>query len=166
MKTRKCIILFLLITVIKINAISAQSADSTVRKAASYFHEAENASANQKIWPLKLYGPMMFVDESTRTALANMADDSGILKPDGEVYKGILPKSVMIANTAVTWGGRTWTEVYWPLPSDRDDRVNLMLHECFHRIQGELNLPARNRTAVHLSSREGRIYFLLELLSN
>jgi hypothetical protein len=38
-----------------------------------------------------------------------------------------------------------------------------MLHECFHRIQERLGLPQNTPTANHLSTMEGRIYYLLEL---
>jgi len=45
----------------------------------------------------------------------------------------------------------------------RDERVNLMEHESFHRIQVKLGLPGRSPTVNHLSTMYGRIYFLLEL---
>ena len=163
MNTKKSTILFLLMAVLKIDAGYAQRADSVARLASAYFHEAEHAAANQAIWKQKLYGPMLFVDENTRTAWANMPDDGGILKPEGEIYKGTLPKSIIIANTSFDWGGKKWSMIIWPLPADRYDRLNLVLHESFHRIQDQLGLPAHSPTADHLSAKEGRIYFLLEL---
>jgi hypothetical protein len=49
------------------------------------------------------------------------------------------------------------------LPASQDDRLELVLHESFHRIQKQLGLPDRSPTADHLGSMDGRIYFFLEL---
>jgi hypothetical protein len=106
---------------------------------------------------------MLFVDPESRMTWSNMPDSAGILKPVGGIYKGVLPKEVMIANTAIEWQGEKWSVILWPLPANRDDRVNLMMHESFHRIQDKMGLPERSPTADHLSSMYGRIYYLLEL---
>jgi hypothetical protein len=141
----------------------AQIVDTPSRLAAAYFREAEIAGKNQKLWDIKLYGPMLFVDEQTRIAYSNMPDSAGILKADGEIYKGILPKDVIVANTAINWEGKMWSVILWPLPTDHDERLNLVMHESFHRVQDQLGLPAHSPTADHLSTMYGRIYFLLEL---
>jgi len=140
-----------------------QSIDPASVKAASWFTEARQASIGQKVWNIDLYGPILFVDEQSRATWANEPDTAGILKPDGKIYKGVLPADVMTANTAINWQGKRWSVIEWPLPENRDDRVNLILHECFHRIQHRLGLPERGPTVSHLSSMDGRIYFLLEL---
>jgi hypothetical protein len=142
---------------------SAQTIDTTSRLAASYFKEAEIASQNQHIWNEKVYGPTLFVDPQSRVTYANVPDSAGILKPDGPIYKGVLPREVMIANTSIYWQGKMWSVILWPLLTDRDERVNLMLHESFHRIQEKLGFPEHSPTVDHLSSMYGRIYFLLEL---
>lgn len=141
----------------------AQSIDTASQMAAFYFKEAEIAAKNQKIWPVQLYGPMLFVEAQSRITYANMPDIAGILKPNGEIYKGVLPKDLIVANTAINWQGKVWSVVLWPLPKDREERLNLVLHESFHRIQDQLRLPASNRAAEHLSTLDGRVYFLLEL---
>ncbi len=163
MKTKTGIALFLCAVLGQRGTVLAQTADSIAVRAVMYFHEAEQAAAKQTTWPRKLYGPMLFVDDSTHTAWANMPDTGGILKRDGEIYKGTLPKSMIIANTSINWGGKRWSMIRWPLPADKNDRLSLVLHESFHRIQDDFNLPAHSPTADHLSTREGRIYFFLEL---
>jgi len=163
MKIKNKITLLVAVFALQTGSLYAQSTDSTAVQAAAYFREAERAGAAQKIWPLKLYGPMMFVDGRTRTAWANMPDSAGVLKADGEVYQGVLPNSVIIANTSVKWNGREWSMILWPLPADHDERLNLVMHESFHRIQEQLKLPQHSPTADHLDTREGRIYLLLEL---
>lgn len=92
-----------------------------------------------------------------------MPDNGGLLKPDGGIYTGQLPASVMIANTAIDWGGRKWSVMLWPLPGDNQYQLNLILHESFHRVQQQLGLPANSPTIGHLDKKDGRIWFFLEL---
>ncbi|MBD1384617.1 hypothetical protein IDJ75_04945 [Mucilaginibacter rigui] len=141
----------------------AGAAGAQVPLAASYLKEAEAAAQKQQLWKTSLYGPMLFVDQQSRHTYANMTDSAGILKPEGGIYTGSLPKDVMVANTAIHWGGRTWSVLLWPLPEDRNERLNLLLHESFHRIQEQIGFPAKSPTADHLSTMEGRIFFFLEL---
>jgi hypothetical protein len=141
----------------------AQVTDPVTVSAARYFKEAQQAAKNQAIWNKPLYGPTLFVNPQSRMAWANMPDDQGVLKPDGEVYKGTLPNDIIIANTAINWQGKKWSVIQWPLPQNHDERLNLVMHESFHRIQHDLGLPDRSPTINHLATMDGRIYFLLEL---
>lgn len=155
--------LLLIILALYTSASFAQIADSSSLKAAAYFKEAQEAAKNQKIWSKPLYGPMFFVNPQTREMWANTPDSAGKLKPDGGVYKGTLPDDIIIANTSIHWQGKNWSMILWPLPKAHDERLNLMLHESFHRIQESLGLPANSPTIKHLNTMNGRIYFLLEL---
>ncbi|MBB5394151.1 hypothetical protein [Mucilaginibacter sp. AK015] len=157
---KKLIVLILSLSVLTGNA---QNTDSTDKLAATYFKEAERAAYHQQIWKADVYGPTMFVDPQSRITYANEPDSAGILKPQDDIFKGVLPKEVMIANTSIHWQGKDWSVILWPLPHGRDERVNLVLHESFHRIQTKLGFPERSPTVNHLSSLNGRIYFLLEL---
>ncbi len=116
------------------------------------------------MWKYPLYGPMLLVDPNSRTTYANMPDSAGSFTfiTDG-LYKGTLPPEVMIANTSINWQGRLWAVMLWPLPVDMEDRLSLMLHESFHRIQHQLGFPALSPTIDHLATTNGRIFFLLEL---
>ncbi|MGY3212018.1 hypothetical protein [Mucilaginibacter sp. HD30] len=143
--------------------VMAGTASAQVPLAASYFKEAETAAQKQQLWKAPLYGPMLFVDQQSRQTYANMPDSAGLLKSEGGIYTGQLPSTVMVANTAIRWGGRTWSVLLWPLSDNRNERVNLLLHESFHRIQDQLGFPAKSPTADHLSTMDGRIYFFLEL---
>jgi hypothetical protein len=117
-----------------------------------------------RLWGNPLYGPILLVDPMTRYAVANVADQGGVLKVEGTVFVGTLPASVVIANTATTWNGVHWTEIMWSSISERSvPRRRLMLHECFHRIQDDVGFPAGANDNAHLDSIEGRYWFLLEL---
>jgi len=141
----------------------AQNKDTVSVVAAQYFKEAQRAAKNQTTWNKALYGPTLFVNPQSRMVWANMPDTQGVLKPDGNVYKGILPNDIIIANTAINWQGKKWSVILWPLPQNHDERLNLVMHESFHRIQGDLGLRDNSPTINHLATMDGRIYFLLEL---
>ena len=67
-----------------------------------------------------------------------------------------------IANTATKWAGVQWTMVMWPLPQYKQPRMRLILHECFHRVQGQIGLPATDAQNGHLDSLDGRIWLQME----
>jgi len=133
-------------------------------KAQAAFVEAQEMSAkdNGRLWGKPLYGPMVFVDPATRAAVANGPDAGGVLHPDGGVYVGVLPKDVVVANTAVEWEGKRWTMVMWPLPQNSQPRDRLLAHELFHRLQPDLSIPLANPENAQLDTLEGRVWLQLE----
>jgi hypothetical protein len=143
--------------------VTANNIDTTL--ALQYFHEAERASRadNGRVWGKTLYGPMLFVDPATRRVVANEPSQEGLLTPQDGVYIGTLPNSVAIANYAVNWAGVHWTMVMWPsLSGDPYNRLKLMMHESFHRIQNDLGYLASNPSNDHLDTVEGRYWLQLE----
>ena len=132
--------------------------------AATYFEEARALSVADggRLWGKPLYGPMLFAAPDTREVIANQADAESQLQPHRNVFKGKLPPTVGIANTAVRWAGVEWTMIMWPLPRDRQDRARLMAHELYHRIQDDLGLPGINPANLQLDSRDGRIWLQME----
>ncbi len=129
-----------------------------------YFQEALTISQedNSQLWGEKLYGPMLFVNPKNRMIVANQQDKKGYLKREGNIYLGKLPKEENIANTAFPWAGYKWTMIIWPLPENKFERANLMMHELFHRIQNNIGFPAKNPTNNHLDEKDGRILIQLE----
>ncbi|AZA83284.1 hypothetical protein C1637_23885 [Chryseobacterium lactis] len=129
-----------------------------------FFDEIKITSEkNTKLWDKEIYGPTILIDPKTRVLFANEPDEAGILKSDGNVYTGILPEKINIANTAIDWNGKRWAMIMLPLPNDKSDRVNLLGHESFHRIQPALGFTLNNDENNHLDQKEGRIYLRLEL---
>ena len=133
-------------------------------KAHAAFVEVQEmlAKDNGRLWGKPLYGPMLFVDPSTRAVVANGPDAGGVLHPDGGVYVGVLPKDVVVANTAVEWQGKRWTMVMWPLPQNSQPRERLLAHELFHRLQPDLSIPLANPENAQLDTLEGRVWLQLE----
>lgn len=137
-----------------------------IEKAATAFSEVTEIlkKENGKLWNCSLLGPIMFVDRKTRVVYANELDLAGEFTKMGTVFVGKLPENMIIANTACDWNGQRWTMVALPLPEVKEDRLNLIIHESFHRIQPKLGFENINeKPNSHLDSKDGRIYLRLEL---
>jgi len=147
-----------------ITCSAAQSSSIDTKLAAQYFRQLKQTSDRDggKTWGLPLYGPMMLVDPRTGNIVANQADLEHKLAPQDEVFVGKLPNEINPANTAIDWAGVHWTMVMWPVAELRQPRERLLLHECFHRLQVKLGLPARDAVNSHLDTLNGRIWIQME----
>jgi len=156
-----CLVASLLVFV---TASPAQSRSIDTKLAAQYFQQLKQTSARDggKTWGVALYGPMMFVDPRSGNIVTNQADLEHKLVPEGGVFVGTLPREISPANTAIDWAGVHWTMVMWPVSDFRQPRERLLLHECFHRIQEKLGLPARDAVNAHLDTLNGRIWIQME----
>src|SRR4051812_45861192 len=145
-------------------SVAAQSASIDTKLAAQYFRQLKQTSDRDvgKSWGVSLYGPIMFVDPSTGNVVANQADLEHRLVAQDEVFVGKLPGEISPANTATDWAGVHWTMVMWPVSELRQSRERLLLHECFHRLQEKLRLPARDAVNAHLDTLNGRIWIQME----
>lgn len=132
--------------------------------AKQYFQEAKEMfeSDASKFWGTSLDGPIMFVDATSRIVVANQADNEGQLRKVDDVFTGRLAPNVMVANTAIDWGGTKWTMLLWPLPVDEQDRRVLLAHEAWHRIQDQLGFGSSGAPNHHLDSLHGRYLLQLE----
>ena len=116
-----------------------------------------------KLWGVSLCGPIMFVDAPSRSIVASQGDAKGVLSEKDGVFIGVLPADQNVANTAVDWSGVRWTQMLWPVPDDERLRATLMVHELFHRMQGQLGLPKHDvGENAHLDEMNGRYYMQLE----
>jgi hypothetical protein len=156
----KEIILYAISALIVNNAF----AQTDSKLAAQYFREARAACEKDagELWGVSLCGPILLVEPGTRKIFANQADPEGILKSQSNLYTGILPQEINVANTSVVWAGIKWTMLIWPLPDGSTVRLKLMLHESFHRIQEELGFPMNAPSNAHLDTAEGRAWMRLE----
>ncbi|NNE47252.1 MAG: hypothetical protein HKN37_11390, partial [Rhodothermales bacterium] len=116
----------------------AQESEPSTHAAKWVFEEAAALSKRDAgtLWGMELDGPMLLVEPESRRVVANRSTEA--LVHSGDLYVGVLPDSVGIANTSMNWAGREWTMLMWPLPEDDYDRRSLIAHELWHRIQDEL----------------------------
>src|ERR1041384_4843095 len=163
--TNRFICLLLIISLFApVRSTTAQAQAADLALAQQYFQEAQGICTRDagQLWGVSLCGPMLLVDPATRTVFANQADANGALTKQGAVFTGHWPEDQNIANTAVGWAGAKWTMIRWPLPTNEMERKRLMMHELFHRVQDEINLPAANPSNDHLDTRDGRVWLQLE----
>ncbi|MDR0498910.1 MAG: hypothetical protein LBH03_04145 [Holophagales bacterium] len=139
----------------------AQISDITPRQA---IQEAKRFWIEEggRTWGRSLSGPLLIVEPKTRRVWASEADGDGFLKKQGGIYTGVYPESEVVANTVVRWGGKTWIMLLLPLPSDEKERRILLIHESWHRIQGDLNLNVPDGFNAHLDTLDGRYWLQLE----
>lgn len=130
-----------------------------------YYDEFKKESQKHiDLWNKDLYGPILLINPKTRAIFANEPDENGMLKADGNnIYTGVLPEKINIANTAVNWSGKRWAMIMLPLSQDKNERLGLLAHESFHRIQPSLGFDLSNEENNHLDQKEGRVYLRLEL---
>ena len=153
----------LLVVLAALSTPAAIAAVDPVR-AQAVFQEAARLCGRDggALWHHSLCGPILLVDWTDNTAVANQADPQGVLKPSGPVFAGTLPPDIVIANTPIEWAGKRWTEMIWPLPDDVAHRHVMVSHELFHRAQIELGMLQRDGGNLHLDTLEGRILLQLE----
>jgi hypothetical protein len=130
-----------------------------------YFDVVRSATKRgENLWGKDLYGPIIIVNPVTRMAYANTPDTTGILKKESSLFVGKLPMNVPLANASINWNGINWAMILKPLiPKNDTDRINLFVHELFHRSQSSLGFKLADANNNHLNTKEGRIYMRLEL---
>lgn len=131
---------------------AAAQVDQT--RAAEWFREAAAACRREggKLWGKSLCGPMVIADPVTKTIAASQA------VPDAP-----RPAILGFANAAIRWGDVRWSTFVWQMmPADSNERIQLVLHELFHRIQPDLGLFLPEPDNGHLESLEGRYWIQLE----
>lgn len=130
------------------------------------FNELSEALKKEKgeLWNHSLEGPLMLVNRETQIIIANVNDNSGKLVERENLFVGKLPENINIANTAFDWNDKRWTMVALPLPETKEERLNLLIHESFHKIQPAIGFDSLNEIqSIHLDTKNGRIYLKLEL---
>jgi hypothetical protein len=139
--------------------------DSELEYAKSVFTEFNEALQldNGRLWNYNLHGPTLLINKETGVVIANEPDDKGALAKLGDLWVGVLPESIVGANTAIDWNGKRWATYLLPLSENGAERIDGLIHESFHRIQPEIGFDnIAEIQSVHLDSKEGRIYLKLE----
>jgi hypothetical protein len=130
----------------------------------TYLKELQEATNRHfSLWNKDLYSSLLLVNPETREIYANEPDNNGELVKSADIYKGVLPYEINFANTAMEWNGKMWAMIILPLPNEKEERINLLSHELFHKSQPSLNFTPTNPNNPHLDTKDGRVYFRLEM---
>ncbi len=135
-------------------------------EAVVYFRKIEQACEKDsgRLWGQQLYGPVMFIDRTTRSIIANQGDSNGYLKEKEGIYIGTYPRERIINNTAADFGGTVFAMS--PLPP-RDDRFDYRmltraLHSLFHRHQLLNDIAPDIFNISSMDETQARIWIKLE----
>jgi hypothetical protein len=140
-----------------------QAVDTTLTLGTLARFDATCDEHGRAIWGESLCGPIVLVHAPTRAAIANASDPEGRFGRRQQAWFGSLPAGLLTANTAVSWAGTRWAMVLLPLPADEFDRLALLAHEAFHRVQPALGLSGRDAQNPHLDEQQGRLWLRMEL---
>lgn len=136
----------------------------TAGKATQYFKEIEDICImdNGKLWGQNLYGPIIFVERTSRKIFANFQDAEGILKGKDGIYTGLFPKELIISNAPIVFGGTQFAMV--PLPAEEDAfRIrSRAIHGLFHRLQERYGIPPALFNIKNMDEKEARLWIKLE----
>jgi hypothetical protein len=141
----------------------AQTSPDSIAVLALRDYQAACAADGGHLWGRSLGGPLIVVDPRTRAAVANAQPPGGTFELTDGMWLGNVPDGIPTANFSLTWVGRRWAMVLLPLPQDRYERLALLVHESFHRIQDDLGLAGPDPLNPHLDERDGRYWLRLEL---
>ncbi len=159
----KSILLTSLLSVLS-GIVMAQSLSIDPDSVKLYFDQVKTATQKEhQIWGKNIYGPILLINPQTLQVYANSPDSAGVLKLNGDIYTGFLPKDIQIANTSMHWSGTNWATIMLPLPQPKYDRISLLSHELFHVAQPALGFIINESPNNHLDKKEARIYLRLEL---
>ncbi|MCX6321950.1 MAG: hypothetical protein NTX93_09160 [Bacteroidia bacterium] len=136
----------------------------TPEKASQYFKSIEDICNrdNGKLWGKNLYGPLMFVERTSRRIIANQPDNEGLLKGKDGIFTGSYPKELIINNTPVKFGGTLFAMT--PLPLEEDDyRIKTRaIRSLFHRFQEAAGIISSGFNTNNMDEKEARLWIKLE----
>jgi hypothetical protein len=159
----KWIILPVLLSLLSCNG-NKQDTWFTNEKASFYFKKIEAAcnSDNGKLWGKNLYGPVLFVDRSTRKIFSNFPDEEGLLKEKEGVYTGTYPKELIINNNPVYFGGTLFALA--PLPGEDDEFriISRAVHGLFHYFQETVGYTSTGYNTMNMDEKNARLWIKLE----
>ena len=136
----------------------------TPEKALEYFSSIESICNldSGRLWGKNLFGPIMFVDRTSRKIIANQADIEGVLNKEDGIYTGLFPKELIINNAPVNFGGTIFALA--PLPGEEDSfriksRAIRALYQCMQQSSG---IAPTFFNLNNMDEREARLWRKLE----
>ncbi len=142
--------------------LGAQRPDTAAMTRATRLLDAACRRDADGTWGVSLCGPLLLAHWGQRDLTASRRPADGGFAAAGPWWTGALGDGQFPANTAITLGGTRWSMVVLPLPDDDAAAMQLLVHEQFHRIQGELGLPANDPRNDQLDAPEARRWLRLE----
>ena len=136
----------------------------TAEKASQYFKSIEEICNrdNGKLWGKNLYGPIMYVDRTSRRIISNRPDDEGLLKVKDGIYTGIYPKELIVRNAPVKFGGTVFSMAPLPLEEDEYRLKTRAIRSLVHRFQNDQGILPSSTNTNNMDEKEARLWIKLE----
>jgi hypothetical protein len=133
-------------------------------KAATCFKDIEEACMKDggNLWGKNLYGPLMFIDRTSRKIISNQPDNEGLLKIKDGIYTGLYPRENIITTTTVSFGGKLFGIA--PLPPEEDSYRTMTrgIHALFHSYQQASGINPENFNIIIMDEKDARLWIKLE----
>jgi hypothetical protein len=157
--------IFLLITLFLISCKGKQTETyMTPEKGSQYFKSIEEICNrdNGRLWGKNLYGPLIFIDRTSRRIVANQPDNESNLKGKDGIYTGLYPKELIINNGIVRFGGTLFAMT--PIPAEEDTfRITTRaIRSLFHRFQENEGISPSRYNTNNMDEKEARLWIKLE----
>jgi hypothetical protein len=136
----------------------------TPEKATVYFKKVEDICNRDggRLWGRNLYGPLMYVDRTTRKLFANQPDAEGLLKLKDGIYNGSFPKENVVRTSSVTFGGSLFGMAVLPNEEDEYRITSRAIHSLFHCYQSALGIHSSGFNLTNMDEKPARIWLKLE----
>jgi hypothetical protein len=136
----------------------------TPEKATKYFIDIKDICDRDsgRLWGKNLYGPIMFVERTSRIIIANTQDSQGILKAKDNIYTGVYPKELILNNVPVNFGGTLFAMSPLPLEEDNYRIKTRAIRGLFHRFQESKGIVASSFNVSNMDEKEARLWIKLE----
>jgi hypothetical protein len=136
----------------------------TPERASDYFRSVDSICGidGGKLWGKNLYGPIMYVDRTSRLVFANFQDEQGLLKEKNGVYTGFYPKELIVLITPVSYGGTQYAMVPLPAQEEVASLRRRTVHSLFHLYQETQGIPPAFFNQRNMEEREARLWIKLE----
>ena len=136
----------------------------TPEKAVTYFNNIGDACNRDggNLWGKNLYGPLMFIDRTSRKIISNQPDNEGLLKLRDGIYTGLYPRENIVTTTAVSFGGTLFGMA--PLPAEEDSyrTITRGIHALFHSFQQMAGMNPENFNIIIMDEKDARLWIKLE----
>ncbi len=133
--------------------------------ASKYFKSVEEICNldNGKLWGHNLYGPIIYVERTTRRIVANSPDKENLLKGKDGIYNGIYPKELIVSNAPVVFGSAPFAMA--PLPPEEEEyRIkSRAIHSLYHSFQMSKGIAPATFNVPVMDEKQARLWLKLEL---
>lgn len=136
----------------------------TPAKAAACFKDIEEICNRDggKLWGKNLYGPLMFIDRTSRKIIANQPDNDGLLKLKDGIYTGIYPRESIVTTTAISFGGTSFGMTALPAEEDYYRIKTRGIHALYHSFQETKGIKPENFNVIIMDEKDARLWIKLE----